>query len=134
MILEMIRGDILQSPCLHIFFGVNTEGYNDSGFAGQVANNFWPELLKTGGNELGQVLVKNIGHKTFYAVVCHSLKDGWESADQYIKAAFDSQNFEEPCASVLMGAGFIGQMQGADVKSIIDAMRESNKSIVVYTL
>ena len=72
MIVDTIRGNVFDTPHNHIAFAVNTEGYNDAGFAGQVSRQ-WKELSSTGGNKLGEVLSKKIGNKTFHALVCLSL-------------------------------------------------------------
>lgn len=48
MIIKTVQGNIFEAPFDHIVFGVNTEGYNDAGFAGQVASMFWPEIENTG--------------------------------------------------------------------------------------
>ena len=73
MIVNRVRGDIFAAPQKHIAFAVNTQGYNDAGFAGQVSSRIWPKLVSTGGNELGEVLTHKNGNKTYHALVCHSL-------------------------------------------------------------
>lgn len=49
MIIDYKKGqNILNSGETRIAFAVNTEGFNDAGFAGVVARNYWPELANTG--------------------------------------------------------------------------------------
>ena len=49
MIVEVKQGqDILKSGAKHICFAVNTEGINDSGFAGLISRNHWPKLADIG--------------------------------------------------------------------------------------
>lgn len=74
MVKNEVRGDIFTTSDKHIIFAINTEGYNDSGFAGAVSRKYWPELANAGGNKFGEVLTKEAGDKTFYAIVCHSLE------------------------------------------------------------
>mgnify|MGYP001602394008 CR=1 FL=1 len=59
MIVNTTRGDVFQAPHKHIAFAVNTEGYNDAGFAGAVSSRYWPELANTGTKKLGDALMKN---------------------------------------------------------------------------
>ena len=140
MVERLINGNILTSPHTHIVFGVNKEGYNDAGFAGAVSSNDWPELANTGEQELGTVLHKSVEGRTYHAIVCHSLRGGWDGApdaiERGINALIDSGTVspDEEIGCVLIGAGMIGQMQGADVSAIVDAMKRSKATIVVYTL
>ncbi|MDO4962773.1 MAG: hypothetical protein Q4E75_01555 [bacterium] len=48
MIIKTVQDDIFNSEAKHIAFAVNTEGYNDSGFAGQVSDKYWNELAICG--------------------------------------------------------------------------------------
>lgn len=137
MIVNTTRGDVFQSPNKHIAFAVNTEGYNDAGFAGAVSSRYWPELANTGATKLGDVISKNGKGKTFHALVCHSLGgDGWKKTAETVTKCLDSLDVPdgETIAIVLMGAGMVGQMGGADVFSIIGGMARSKKKVVVYTL
>jgi len=133
----MVRGDILKTSCKNIAFAVNVEGVNDAGFAGEIARRFWPELIMTGTKEMGEVLSKSVGEKTFYALVCHSLrKDGWRNTPEVLEKCLNSLYIRgnEDIAIVLIGAGLVGQMGGADVIAILGAMARSNKRLIVYTL
>ena len=90
MVVKTVQDDIFNSEAKHIAFAVNTEGYNDAGFAGQVSSKYWNELANCGSHELGTVLSKKVGDKTFHALVCHSLKNGWgENQAEVIKECFD---------------------------------------------
>lgn len=136
MIVDKIRGDIFASSRRHIAFAVNTEGYNDSGFAGQVCRRVWPELRCTGGNLMGEILTREAGEKTYYALVCHSLTPGgWRETPRVVRELFDSLVVpdDEEIAVVLMGSGPVGVMQGADVPAILGAMARSKKRLAVYT-
>lgn len=137
MITNKVRGDILSSKHGHIVFAVNMEGYNDAGFAGLVSNRYWPELANTGAQPFGKVFEKSAKGKTFHAIVCHSLREtGWSGAPKAIKEGLDSIMVapDEEIGVVMMGAGMIGQMQGADVNANLKAMEESKHKVVVYSL
>ena len=139
MIVGMFRGDIFKTSCCHIAFAVNTEGLNDAGFAGAVSSRYWPELADTGEKKLGEVMCKKSKKekKTFHALVCHSLDDGgWKGTAETVTKCLDSLDVpdDETIAIVLMGAGLIGQMGGADVFSILGGMARSKKRVTVYTL
>jgi len=138
MILERRTGNIFGTECKHIMFAVNTEGINDSGFAGRVSHHFWPELAYCGPQLIGTVLSKKEdGGKTFHAIVCHSLKGGWKEAPKIIEECLDTHFFDvsddESIASVQIGGGLIGQFLGADMPAIIQAMERSKKKIILYT-
>ncbi|MEK7598774.1 MAG: hypothetical protein AAB487_03490 [Patescibacteria group bacterium] len=137
MIADTIRGDVFQASNQHIAFAVNTEGYNDAGFAGAVSSRHWPELANTGKKKLGDVFSKNVKGKTFHALVCHSLDaNGWKRTAETVTKCLDSLNVPEDqtIAIVLMGAGMIGQMGGADVFAILGGMARSKKRVAIYTL
>ena len=136
MIVNRVRGDIFTASQKHIAFAVNTQGYNDAGFAGQVSGGIWPELANTGGNQLGEVLAHKAGAKTYYALVCHSLdRGGWRDTPRIARECLDKITVpkNEVIAIVLMGSGPIGVAQGADVEAILASMEQSKKKLVVYT-
>ncbi|MBU6323601.1 hypothetical protein KGQ55_02855 [Patescibacteria group bacterium] len=136
MIVKRIRGDIFAAPQRHVAFAVNTQGYNDAGFAGQVSAQIWPKLANTGGNALGEVLNYKSGAKIYHALVCHSLDaGGWDETPRVARECLDKINVpdSEEIAVVLMGSGPIGLMQGADVNAILAGMEQSRKKLVVYT-
>ncbi len=134
MITEIINGDIFTTEDKHIIFGINTEGYNDSGFAGVVSRKYWPELANTGGNKLGEVLEKTVDGITYHAIVCHSLDNGWGDSPVVIKTALNKMQFTESASIIVMGAGFVGKMQGAPVEKIMQAYRECDKKLNLYML
>ena len=137
MIVNTTRGDVFQTPHKHIAFAVNTQGHNDAGFAGAVSSRHWSELANTGPKKLGDVISKNGNGKTFHALVCHSLgDDGWKETAETVTKCLDSLDVseDETIAIVLMGAGMVGQMGGADVFSILGGMARSKKKVAVYTL
>jgi len=137
MIVNTTRGDVFRAPNKHIAFAVNTEGFNDAGFAGAVSSRYWPELANTGAQNLGTVLRHNANDKTFYALVCHSLGgNGWKKTAETVTKCLDKIEVsdDKTIAIVLMGAGMVGQIGGADVFSILGGMARSKKKVAVYTL
>ena len=135
MIVKAVGGDIFNSETKHIAFAINTEGYNDSGFAGTVSNSYWKELADCGRNEIGTVLSKKVGDKTFHALVCHSLNEGWgPNQAEVIRDCFDKipSNGEE-VATIAIGTGFIGMMTGADFRKIVCGMYDSKQKIVLHS-
>ena len=136
MIIRKVPGDIFKGPEKHIAFAINVEGYNDSGFAGVISANFWPQLVNTGTQKLGTVLSKECKGRTFHAIVCHGLKSengGWEQAPQMIKNGLDSINTNgEPIAIVPIGAGLVGMLSGADPKANIMGMEASKQKVILY--
>lgn len=134
MIIKDNRGkDILKSNEKRIAFAVNAEGINDAGFAGQISCLYWPELAETEESPLGTVLTKTTDDGiTLYALVCHSLEDGWKNQTETIKKCFDSIKTNEPIATISIGTGFIGLMSGADFSKIKKGMELSDKKIILY--
>lgn len=135
MIKNSINNNIFDTDCKHIAFAVNTEGYNDAGFAGMVSEKYWPELAICGKHEIGDVLTKQCGDKTFHALVCHSLKEGWgEDQASVIKECFDNIDSNgEPIASVAIGQGLIGVLSGSDFIQILCGMHDSKNDVVLYS-
>ena len=133
MIIDNRQGNnILEGGEHHIAFAVNTEGYNDSGFAGVISRNYWSELANAGECELGTVLTKEVDGVHFYALVCHSLHDGWQNQEAVIMKCFNAIKTDEPIASISIGTGFIGMVQGANFAKIKAGMEKSNKKIILY--
>lgn len=134
MVIKTVQDDIFNSEAKHIAFAVNTEGYNDAGFAGKVSSKYWPELAICGEHEIGTVLSKTVGDKTFHALVCHSLHNGWgENQAEVIKECFDNIPInDEPIATIAIGTGFVGMMSGANFRQIVCGMHDSKQQIMLH--
>ena len=124
--------DILKGDEKRIVFAVNSEGVNDCGFAGMIARKFWPELAFIGETTLGTVLTKKVGDTEYFALCCHSLKNGWSDQKETIKKCFDAIPGDDPVASIAIGTGLIGIMSGAKFDLIKAGMEASEKQIVLY--
>ncbi len=134
MVVKTVQDNIFNSEAKHIAFAINTEGYNDSGFAGQVSRKYWNELANCGEHEIGTVLSKTIGDKTFHALVCHSLHGDWgENQAEIIKECFDKIPADgEPIATIAIGTGLIGMLSGANFRQIVCGMHDSTQQIMLY--
>jgi hypothetical protein len=135
MIINVLNEDVFNTDLKHIAFAINTEGYNDAGFAGQVSKRA-PQLANTGEQKLGDVITVEANGKQFHGLVCHSLSgSGWKNAPEAICNALDMivAPDDEPIAVVLMGAGMIGQMSGANVVDNTKAIHASKKKCVLHT-
>lgn len=134
MIVGRTQGDVFDTHLKHIAFAVSAEGYNNSGFAGAVSSLHWPELSLNSGNQLGEVLHHKSGEITFHALVCHDFGiSGWTQTPQFVEQCLNSIEGDEEIAIVLMGSGFVGQLNGANVEAIQDAIRRSEKKCHIYT-
>lgn len=135
MVIKAVQNNVFKAKENHIAFAVNTEGVNNCGFAGQVSDRYWNELADCGPQQLGTVLSKQINGKTFHALVCHSLSEGWgENQADIIKECFDKiPSNEEPVATIAIGTGFIGIISGADFSQIVCGMHDSHQQIVLYS-
>lgn len=134
MIIKASKSNVFETEAKHIAFAINMEGINDSGFAGQVASKYWNELTFCGKQELGTVLSKNVGNKTFHALVCHSLHNKWgDNQNEIIKECFDKiPSNGELVATVAIGTGFVGMLSGADFSQIICGMHDSKQKIILH--
>lgn len=134
MVVRTVQDNVFNSEAKHIAFAVNAEGFNDSGFAGQVSSEYWNELANCGEYELGTVLSKTVGDKTFHALVCHSLCDGWgEKQADIVKECFDKIPANgELVATIAIGTGFEGMINGADFRQIICGMHDSHQKIMLH--
>ena len=134
MVVSTENKNIFETEAKHIAFAINKEGYNDAGFAGAVSAKFWPELANCGVHEIGTVLSKTVGDKTFHGLVCHSLYEGWgDSQAETIKNCFNSipVSDDEPIATIAIGTGFVGQWSGAVFSQILIGMHDSDKNIIL---
>ena len=132
MVLEEKHGDIFTTKDKHIIFALNTEGFNDSGFAGQVAKRGFREILNTGGNKLGEVLEKTINGITYHGIVCHSLAQGWKDAPKVVLETLNKMELTDNISSVVFGGGLIGWLQGAPIREIYGAFKKCNKMITIW--
>lgn len=136
MIVDLVCGDVFKAPVRHIAFAVNTDGMNDAGFAGQVAERFWPSLARTGRKRLGEILARRVSPGlSFHAFVCHSLKDGgWKRTSKIVQQCLDRLDVSphETIAVVLMGSGEVGRAYGADTQAILGGLARSKKKVAVY--
>ena len=132
MIIRTTSGDILKGNETRIAFAVNTEGVNDSGFAGMISQRFWPELAYIGETQLGTVLTKKVDGVEFFALCCHSLKNGWNNQKEVITKCFDAIPGDKPVASIAIGTGLVGILSGANFALIKAGMEASKKEIILY--
>ena len=132
MIIKTKSGDILKGNETRIAFAVNTEGVNDSGFAGMISQRFWPELACIGETQLGTVLTKKVDGVEFFALCCHSLKNGWNNQKEVITKCFDAIPGDKPVASIAIGTGLVGILSGANFALIKAGMEASKKEIILY--
>lgn len=134
MIIENKQGKaILKGGKTRIAFAVNTEGVNDYGFAGMISRKYWPELAYIGEAELGTVLTKVTDEGIiFYALVCHSLNNGWCNKTETIQKCFDSIESDEPVASIFIGIGLIDILSGANFEEINKGMEMYKTKIILY--
>lgn len=134
MIVKTSLNDVFESEAKHIAFAINTEGFNDSGFAGQVSSQYWNEIANCGENPLGTVLSKTVGNKTFHALVCHSLHANWgDNQAEIIKECFDKiPSNGELVATIAIGTGLVGRLSGADFKQIVCGMHDSKQQIILH--
>lgn len=134
MIVETKSEDIFRGNEKHIVFGINSEGINDSGFAGFVSRRYWKELAYIGPHKLGTVLSKKVSNNlTLHAIVCHSLMDGWNNQIEVIRDCFNNIPCnKETVATIAIGTGFVGKMLNADFDKIKIGMQLSDTKIVLY--
>ena len=134
MVIKTVNDDIFNTDAKHIVFAANTEGYNDCGFAGLVSSKYWDELANCGYHELGTVLSKTVGDKTYHALVCHSLHNDWgKNQAAIIKECFDNiPSNGEPVATIAIGTGLIGVLSGANFRQIVCGMHDSKQQVILY--
>ena len=91
-------------------------------------------MANCGKHEIGTVLSKTIGDKTFHALVCHSLYNGWgDNQAEIIRECFDKIPANgEPIATIAIGTGFVGVMSGANFRQIVCGMHDSHQQIMLY--
>lgn len=124
--------DVLKSGAKHICFAVNTEGINDSGFAGFISQNHWPKLAYIGECELGTSITQEDNGVFYHALVCHSLRNGWHNSTEIVRRCFDSIPTDDEVATISIGTGLVGILSGANFTEIRRGMEASNKRIVLF--
>jgi hypothetical protein len=134
-----IQDDIFNTPADHIAFAVhwrNSEGYLDNsngGFAGEVAERFWPELANL-EFEKGVPISKKFLGKWWHACPVHTNeKGGWDESPILIEECFNKIpcGSTEVIASVLMGGGHAGNKYKATVNNL-EGFIKTYKTVVLY--
>lgn len=134
MVVKAVKADVFETESRHIAFAINKEGINDSGFAGLVADKYWPEIKYCGEHKIGTVLSKTVGDKTYHALVCHSLHSDWgDHQREIIKECFDKIPTDEPIATIAIGTGLVGMLSGANFRQIVCGMHDSSKEIILHS-
>lgn len=130
-----VQSNILDSDAKHIVFAINKEGYNDTGFAGEISKEYWEGLQKYSSDRFGKVFSKTIGDKTFYAIVCYSIDEGWpDNTREIIKESFDKiQSNGEPIDTIPIGTRYTEKLTGADFKEIVNGMQDSKQEIYLHS-
>lgn len=133
MIINSVKTKLFEIEAKHVVIPINIEGFRDSQTTFKAVE-IWPELFHTGDHEMGDVISKITGGKTYHAIVCHSTFHGWgENQCDIIKSCFDKIETDEPIASELIGSGIFATMQGADTGQILLGMCESKKNIILHS-
>lgn len=130
MIKNVQIGNVLNTELGHVAFAINKEGVMDSFVAKQVVKLGWPELEQDVYN-LGSTLSKKIGDKTYHAMVCYSLRSGWQNQSSTIMSCLDQISTDKEIA-VAVGCETVQIQQGAKIKEIKDGMENSKKRLVLY--
>lgn len=135
MIIKTDKNDISTTNAKHIAFAISAEGYGNSVIATRFINRYWPELTNCGELEIGTVLSKHIGNKTFHALVCYTLENGWEDNQaEFIKECFDKIPANgDIIATYLFGSDFIDIENGADSRNILRGMNESSQKVKLHS-
>lgn len=134
MIINEKKGDILDTfSKRHVAFAVNSEGINNSGFAGNISRMYWPGLLNIQEAELGTVYTKEYNNFVFHALVCHSLMNGWTDTEKVITNCFNAIPTNDTICSIAIGTGLVGLLSGANWQKIKEGMEKSKKEIIIYT-
>ena len=132
MIIKEKTGNILREGENRIAFPINQEGINNSSFAGLISSLYWPELANIGETKLGSVLTKKTHNMEFYGICCYSLVYGWKNQYHIIRNCFNSIPGDAPVASVSIGEGMLGILNGANFNQIRAGMEASDKKIILY--
>lgn len=137
--LVAVQGNVLDTPADHIAFAIhypNSIGERppiSGGFAFDVANKVWPELIHYVPKK-GEVLSKRVFGKTYHAMAVHSNEiNGWKESPQLIESCLNKLpvNSSEVIACVMIGGGNAGKKWKANVENI-SGMVNSYKTVVLY--
>ncbi len=137
MIKRVIKGNVFTTHLSDIAFAINTDGYNDHGFASQILMRYTGKFAITGEQPLGTLISAHGRGKNFHGLVCHTLvPGGWKKAPQAITEALNKIPVpdDKEIAVVLMGTGIVGTESGANAEANVKAIHASKKQCVVYSL
>lgn len=137
MIIRQIKGNVFASGLPHIAFGINVEGENHRGFAGAVADQFWPSLHWPITREIGTVVSHASRDHIFHGLVCHyNRPNGFAETPKFITVCLNRIAVPDSTeiACVLVGDGPVGRLLGANVSAILHGIEASRKRVAVYSL
>ncbi len=113
-----------------IAFAIDVGGQNDSGFAGYISRNYWPELANM-KIKMGTVLTKKIDGREYFALCCYSVSNGWDY--EKITKCFKSIPGNEPVVSIV-GTDILSTFSGADFQMLMEAVGASKKQVIICNL
>ncbi len=95
------------------------------------------DLYKRGPKNLGEVILHEIGEKTFHALVCYSTNgDGWGNTPKIIKEYLDSlvlpDSDKEVISFIIDNDETELKLGGTDLIEIFKRISESNKRVEIY--
>ena len=136
MIIKAVNENIFNTEAKHIAFATSIEGWNNTKLALDIINNnYWREIEDCGEHEMGTVISKQIGDKTFHALVCYSYNKGWgkNQADN-IRTCLDKiETNGEPIAITDIGEGSESLHSDVSFPKLLCGMQESKQDIILYT-
>lgn len=134
MIIQELCGDIRTTTHKHVVFALNKEGFNNSGFAAQIAKDGFQEILKTEKKEFGDYITKTIDGINYWGIVCYSKKkNGWDNSPKAILETLNKLPFNEENVSILAIGSSISELsQGAPWNKIHKALEMCNINLTIW--
>lgn len=146
MILGMVEANIFNAEEDHIFFALNVDGKNNSNFVKEVSQKLnWPEIQQYEPCRLGHVFKKKHEGKMYYGLACYSLHSeiGWMYTPEIILNFLDSDiaddfgvvvAMDKTLATIMLGNDKESKSLGANPNKIREAIQESKRDVIIYTL
>ncbi len=135
MILDILEGDILarDNPA-DVIIGMNDELKEVFG----IGLRFTWQIQLNKPLRLGSVFSFELDEsRKLHMIICHSIgKDGWVSADKYIRFGMDylwHREVGRQFSMVKVGTGKLGKRDGADFAAIMSAIATSHLGVKMYT-
>lgn len=118
-------GDIFNCNENHIAFAINQEGFPDNSIIKEIVKKGFSEITDRTYYSMGSVITKTIENKTYYGLVCYSMRKGSQNKPEIMKNCLNQIDTMEDIAVVSSDST-------DNIRKYQEQMQRCNRNLVLY--